>query len=66
MEAEMKFEFELNDHIAEELVRQTLNRALGYAVDEVHRPNAHEEDRAYYRSLSEALDIVLDYFGEDK
>lgn len=60
----MKYEFELNDKIADEIVRQTLTRVLEYAVDEINGRNTHEEDRAYYRSLSEALDIVLDYFGE--
>ena len=60
----MKFEFELNDKIADEIVRQTLTRALTYAINEMQLPDAHEEDRAYYRSLSEALDIVLDYYGE--
>lgn len=60
----MKFEFELNDKIADEIVRQTLTRAQEYAIDEMNWRSAHEEDRAYYRSLSEALDIVLDYFGE--
>lgn len=60
----MKFEFELNDKIADEIVRQTLTRVQEYAIDEMNGRSAHEEDRAYYRSLSEALDIVLDYFGE--
>ena len=60
----MKFEFELNDKIADEIIRQTLTRVLTYAVSEMQLPSIHEEDRAYYRSLSEALDIVLDYFGE--
>ena len=60
----MRYEFELNDKVADEIIRQTLTRALEYAVDEVNGRNTHEEDRAYYRSLSEALDIVLDYFGE--
>lgn len=60
----MKFEFELNDKIADEIVRQTLTRAQEYAIDEMNGRSTHEEDRAYYRSLSEALDIVLDYLGE--
>jgi len=60
----MKFEFQLNDKIADEIIRQTLTRVQTYAISEMQHPNAYEEDRDYYRSLSEALDIVLDYFGE--
>lgn len=60
----MKFEFELNDKIADEIIRQTLTRWQEYAIDEINGRDTHEEDRAYYRSLREALDIVLDYFGE--
>lgn len=60
----MKYEFELNDKIADEIVRKTLTRVLEYAVDEMIRRSTLEEDRAYYRRLSEALDIVLDYFRE--
>ncbi len=60
----MKFEFELNDKIADEIIRQTLTRVQAYAINEMQLPNTHEEDRDHYRSLSEALDIVLDYFGE--
>lgn len=59
----MKFEFELNDKIADEIIRQTLTRWMETATEEMVR-SSHEEDRAYYRSLSEALDIVLDYLGE--
>ena len=60
----MKFEFELNDKIADEIIRQTLTRWQEVAIDEMGGRSTHEEDRAYYRSLSEALDIVLDYLGE--
>lgn len=60
----MKFEFEVNDKIADEIVRQTLTRWQEVAIDEMNGRSTHEEDRAYYRSLSEALDIVLDYLGE--
>ena len=60
----MKYEFELNDKIADEIMRQTLTSVLEYAVDELRHPSIHEEDRAYYRSLSEALEVVLDYFAE--
>ena len=64
MDTEMKYEFELNDKIADEIIRQTLTRVQEYAIDEMSGRSTHEEDRAYYRSLSEALDIVLDYFRE--
>lgn len=60
----MKYEFELNDKIADEIMHQTLTSVLEYAVDELGNPSIHEEDRAYYRSLSEALEVVLDYFAE--
>lgn len=60
----MKFEFQLNDKIADEIIRQTLTRVQEHAIDEMNKRSIHEEDRAYYRSLSEALDIVLDYWGE--
>lgn len=60
----MKFEFELNDKVADEIIRQTLTRALEYAVDEVNGRNTHDEDREYYSGLIEALEVVLDYFAE--
>lgn len=61
----MKYEFELNDKVADEIIRQTLSRVLDYATDEMTRAS-HGEDRAYYHSLSGALDIVLDYFGDSE
>ena len=60
----MKFEFELNDKVADEIIRQTLTRALEYAVDEVNGRNTNDEDREYYSGLIEALEVVLDYFAE--
>ena len=60
----MKFEFEINDEIADEILRRKLLSAMAYAVNDMQLPSTHEEDREYYRSLIEALDILLDYFGE--
>ena len=60
----MKYEFELNDKIADEIMRQTLTSVLEYAVAEIQARNTHEEDREYYSGLIEALEVVLDYFAE--
>ena len=61
----MKFEFEINDEIADEILRRKLLSALAYAVNDMQLPSTHEEDREYYRGLIDALDIVLDYYGEN-
>lgn len=62
----MKYEFEIDDVTSNEILRQTLTRVLDYANEEVQGRSTHAEDRDYYRSLSEALVIVLDYFGDEE
>ena len=60
----MKFEFELKDTFADEIIRQRLTGLLKYAVEEAISRTADEEDKTYYRGLSQALYTVLDFFGE--
>lgn len=56
----MKYEFEIDEVTSNDILRQTLTRVLDYANEEVQGCSTHPEDRDYYRSLSEALVIVLD------
>lgn len=56
----MKVQVELDDEIADQIVRKELKWHLQNAKEFVH---LHKDDKKYFKKLGPALEIVCEYFG---